>query len=1166
MSQYSELMGSFLRTGNFPLEANYIFATEEALKEFYSDPINATTLHKGLLRVVENGGDGQQALYWVVPKQTNDELEFVKLIENIDIDNLETTLEDLKSTLEQEIQDRKDADKAIWGRDDITNIPDDLNSINDLSQAVSKLLEELENQKEYNTYLQDAVQAIAGTEEKDIVKYLQTLPYTSLTEISTALNKFLNEFDETNTQINTLPELLKFLEGFTDSDTLIEAVDKLFADFLGDPLPSKQFRTLRGVEDFVRELKADSENTDANLQTELDQTQVGVGLSGDGSFSPDQETHHLKEATSVMNALKILDGLVNEAINNCNLEVESSRTVNLRLSKGATANVLTAKVKVSTENGNQIVEKDNGIYCNISVDYDSGVLTIRVNGNIISQINFGLQGIVESAQYNSDTESIEIVFKLPNEQTQKVVIPVGSLIREWDVENHENSVIELIKTVATGTGTDKLSADVRLYQDKYQILRKEGNTLYVEGTTDNLTHHDQTLSTVIDALDKEVDTKAPINNPIFTGIVQVQDPPQIGDSSNRIPTTNWVIQTVEKSFGTDLSGHITDYNNPHKVTAEQTGAYSKEETDSLLDKKADLIDGKIPIDQIPDDIAGTIHNEGEWDASTNSPQLNPYDPDKDGSQYIVSTGGEFNGITYEPGDMILNVDGKWYKIDNTDEVTSVNGMKGDVVIGIDDIEGLRQELNTSSSDLTEITNKIEEIQQNFEENINNIQESLDDKADLVEGKIPESQIPDSLKGCVKYIGKYDAANNNPTLTISEPDKEGWYYIVYEPGRQFGLDFKVGDWIVNSGGTWTKVTNSAVTSINGKTGDLILTPDDIEGFEDYRDQITELNVSLGQIATNLSNHIRDYQNPHNVTKEQVGLGNVDNTADKDKPISDATQEALDNKSDVGHTHDASEIVGLDQSPIIKDVVTDEDQLPEDASEGDQYIIMTTDGTGKKHFILAIYKDGKWEQNNTDYGTITSIPGKGSYQLTENGMIRILNANDYKYFYDKLWAETQDLVQSIEWDESTDTQIRLKVTSKKSYAAPNTDEATQPTVEPVVSYINIEKERFLSSAYSRPATEQDVTNGYASKVGVPVLVLELTTGDEVVIDLTDTLNIYDPIDTNSVQMSVSDWTGDASTSYKISSNLKIDSTTNDSSDVKLTINESGLSATLIWGDYD
>lgn len=88
MSQYSEMMGSFIRTGNYPLEANYIFPTEAALKEFYNDPLNKSTLHKGLFRVVENGGDGNQALYWVVKKQTNDELEFVKLIENIDVDNI----------------------------------------------------------------------------------------------------------------------------------------------------------------------------------------------------------------------------------------------------------------------------------------------------------------------------------------------------------------------------------------------------------------------------------------------------------------------------------------------------------------------------------------------------------------------------------------------------------------------------------------------------------------------------------------------------------------------------------------------------------------------------------------------------------------------------------------------------------------------------------------------------------------------------------------------------------------------------------------------------------------------------------------------------------------------------------------------------------------------
>lgn len=47
-----------------------------------------------------------------------------------------------------------------------------------------------------------------------------------------------------------------------------------------------------------------------------------------------------------------------------------------------------------------------------------------------------------------------------------------------------------------------------------------------------------------------------------------------------------------------------------------------------------------------------------------------------------------------------------------------------------------------------------------------------------------------------------------------------------------------------------------------------------------------------IEQNLNSHISNQQNPHNVTKAQVGLGNVDNTSDMNKPISTATQSALD----------------------------------------------------------------------------------------------------------------------------------------------------------------------------------------------------------------------------------------------------------------------------------
>lgn len=47
-------------------------------------------------------------------------------------------------------------------------------------------------------------------------------------------------------------------------------------------------------------------------------------------------------------------------------------------------------------------------------------------------------------------------------------------------------------------------------------------------------------------------------------------------------------------------------------------------------------------------------------------------------------------------------------------------------------------------------------------------------------------------------------------------------------------------------------------------------------------------------TDLQSHISDTNNPHEVTKSQVGLGNVDNTSDDNKPISIPTQAALDTK--------------------------------------------------------------------------------------------------------------------------------------------------------------------------------------------------------------------------------------------------------------------------------
>lgn len=54
------------------------------------------------------------------------------------------------------------------------------------------------------------------------------------------------------------------------------------------------------------------------------------------------------------------------------------------------------------------------------------------------------------------------------------------------------------------------------------------------------------------------------------------------------------------------------------------------------------------------------------------------------------------------------------------------------------------------------------------------------------------------------------------------------------------------------------------------------------------------AEIDELVTKFDTHISNKSNPHSVTKAQVGLGNVDNTSDANKPISNATQTALNGK--------------------------------------------------------------------------------------------------------------------------------------------------------------------------------------------------------------------------------------------------------------------------------
>lgn len=75
------------------------------------------------------------------------------------------------------------------------------------------------------------------------------------------------------------------------------------------------------------------------------------------------------------------------------------------------------------------------------------------------------------------------------------------------------------------------------------------------------------------------------------------------------------------------------------------------------------------------------------------------------------------------------------------------------------------------------------------------------------------------------------------------------------------------------------------------------------------------AAIKVVQDDLTSHKNNETNPHKVTKSQVGLGNVDNTSDLDKPISTATQNAL-TQIDQNLTQETKERISADDTKVDK----------------------------------------------------------------------------------------------------------------------------------------------------------------------------------------------------------------------------------------------------------
>lgn len=137
-------------------------------------------------------------------------------------------------------------------------------------------------------------------------------------------------------------------------------------------------------------------------------------------------------------------------------------------------------------------------------------------------------------------------------------------------------------------------------------------------------------------------------------------------------------------------------------------------------------------------------------------------------------------------------------------------------------------------------------------------------------------------------------------------------------------------IVSGSGTWENIAGSPYD--NTALAAILNSKADNSTVESLSETVDN---NYNTLDSKIDTHIADKSNPHEVTKTQVGLGNVDNTSDLNKPISTATQTALDGKvptsrtinskaltSDI--TLDYSDVGALSVETTINDLTDSEQQ--------------------------------------------------------------------------------------------------------------------------------------------------------------------------------------------------------------------------------------------------
>jgi hypothetical protein len=347
------------------------------------------------------------------------------------------------------------------------------------------------------------------------------------------------------------------------------------------------------------------------------------------------------------------------------------------------------------------------------------------------------------------------------------------------------------------------------------------------------------------------------------------------------------------SDGTTLDSHTSNVNNPHSVTKSQIGLNNVNNT------KMNFIGSSQP--SVNNDVNSGYSVGSIWTDTINSKTYICQDASIGVADWKFITSTTTDDIV--EGSNLYYTDGRF---DNRlDTKTTDNLVEGSNLYYTDTRYDTRLSTKTTN-DIAEgsnlyYTDARTDSRITAQKGFANGLATLDNS-----GKVPASQL--NLDS-VSYQGTWDAGTNIPELSNGIGTK-GHYYVVTVNGSTNinGItDWKSGDWVVYNGAKWEKVDNTeSVSSVSGKQGAVTLVSADItdlststitEGSKLYYTDTrfdtrfslkntnhlsegsnlyyTETRVNTNTNVYQNTTHRSRTDNPHIITKTQIGLENVQN---------------------------------------------------------------------------------------------------------------------------------------------------------------------------------------------------------------------------------------------------------------------------------------------------